>query len=127
MVNIADYQPPQSANELLQRYQNGERYFGATELDQEPIDFSCLSLEGIIFAPGSFLMVDFRNANLKGADFSDCNVKTCDFRGADLEDACFRNAALEATQFQNANLKNCDFAGASCYSKVLIAREQPDW
>jgi uncharacterized protein YjbI with pentapeptide repeats len=122
-----NYQAPQTAAELLQRYQNGERYFGETELDQKELKFCNLSLAGIIFAPRSFLVADFRQANLQGADFSDCNIKTCDFRGANLENARFRNAALEATQFSEANLKNADFTGASCFSTVLTADERPDW
>ena len=121
------YQAPRSMAELLQRYQNGERYFGESDLDQEVLNFQGLSLEGIIFAPHSFLFADFRNANLQEADFSDCNIKTCDFRGANLENARFRNAALEATEFSGANLKNTDFTGASCYNKIFASDERPDW
>ena len=121
------YQPPHSAEELIRRYQSGERYFGETALDEDPVDFSNLVLAGIVFAPHTFLFADFRNANLKNADFSNCNLKTCDFRGSDLENASFRNALLEATEFNGANLANTDFTGASCYSRVLKSGEKPDW
>ena len=124
---MTTYHSPKNVTELLQRYQNGERYFGETELDHEELNFQKLSLAGIIFAPRSFLVADFRHANLQGADFSNCNIKTCDFRGANLENACFKNAALEATQFTGANLRNADFTGASCFNKVLASGEQPDW
>src|SRR5262249_12523781 len=66
-----DYSPPRSEDELIQRYQKGERYFGETELDKETIDFREACLEDIIFTPRSFLTADFRNAKLMGADFSD--------------------------------------------------------
>ena len=93
-----DYSPPRSEDELIQRYQKGERYFGETELDKETIDFREACLEDIIFTPRSFLTADFRNAKLMGADFSDCNLKTCDFRGADLRNARFNGAAIDATR-----------------------------
>jgi uncharacterized protein YjbI with pentapeptide repeats len=117
----------QSTAELLQRYRNGERYFGESALDKECLEFRNMCLEDIIFSPRSFIFADFRNANLRNANFSECNIKTCDFRGANLENACFRNALLEATQFSGANLDNADFTGASCYSRVLGSGEKPDW
>src|SRR6266545_839464 len=99
----SNYRPPQSGDELINRFRNGERYFGETDLD-ETLDFRDACLEGIVFAPHSFLVADFRNAKKRGADFSDCNIKTCDFRKADLEGARFRNTAIDGTQFGGAEL-----------------------
>lgn len=122
-----EYFPPDSKGELIERYQNGERYFGETELDRETIDFREACLEDIVFAPRSFLTADFRDAKLMRADFSRCNLKTCDFRGADLRDARFNEAAIDAAQFTGANLQGTDFSGASCYGIVLDRGETPNW
>lgn len=122
-----DYKPPQNADELLQRYQHGERYFGESELDQETCDFREAILENIVFSPHSFIDADFRNAKLKGADFSNCNVKCCNFRAADLRVANFKDAAIDAAEFEGADLEGADFTGASAYGIYLKAGEKPVW
>ncbi len=118
---------PQNTAKLLERYRNGERYFGEGDFDDEVLVLANTCLEDIVFSPRSFLFADFSNSNLRNANFSECNIKTCDFRNANLENANFRNALLEATQFKGANLTNADFTGASCYSRVLAVGERPDW
>jgi len=49
-MNSKAYQPPQSIEELLQRYSQGERYFAYTELDTHNFDFQNLKLEEIDFS-----------------------------------------------------------------------------
>ena len=117
---------PQSADELIRRYQSGERYFGQCELEEPICDFRGVDLSEADFR-GSFLVADFREANLRSTNFTGCNVKTCDFRGADLRNAIFREAALEATEFAGANLAGADFEGAGCYSYRMNIGELPDW
>ena len=121
-----NYEPPQSAEELLRRYAEGERYFAESELDHSNYDFQNSILEGADFSR-SFITADFRGANLKRVSFVSANIKTCDFRNADLEGADFSGAALEATQFEGAKLQGTRFEGAGCYSYTMKADEKPWW
>jgi len=121
-----NYEPPQSVEELLRRYGDGERYFAESGLDDSVHDLQNVELEDADFF-GSFILADFRGANLKRASFADANVKTCDFRNADLENADFSGAAIDGTQFEGANLQGARFAGASCYSYTMKVEEKPWW
>src|SRR5215831_12520061 len=114
-MKASDYQSPRTAEEVIRRYQNGERDFGESSLDEVAHDFRGALLEEITFAPDTFLLADFRGSKLKGADFSNCNVKTCDFRGADLREANFTNAAIDSATFEGADLEGADFAGAPAH------------
>ena len=112
--------------DILERYQGGERSFVESELDDAVYDFRGVVLEGADFA-GSFITADFRGANLRGVNFSDCNVKTCDFRNADLSGASFARSALCSTEFTGAILDGACFAGAFAHSYVLKENEKPFW
>jgi len=130
-MNISDgntegYRPPRTAEELIRRYEKGERSFVKTELDDGDYDLRNAVLEGADFSRSS-LTVDFQGANLKEANFSYANVKTSDFRNADLSGAVFNGAALEATNFEGAKLEGTNFAGAHCYSYTLKEGETPFW
>lgn len=127
MTKSSGYKPPESVDELLDRYQQGERDFGGTALDQAENDFQGKYLEGINFSPGSFLFANFQKAHLRGANFSQCNVKCCDFRGADLRDAKFTDSAIDSAEFVGANLEGTDFTGASFYGLQFGNGEKPDW
>jgi uncharacterized protein YjbI with pentapeptide repeats len=120
------YRPPQSAEELLRRYAEGERFFAGADLDQTTYDLRGVTLEGADLSR-SFILADFRGANLRGVKFEEANIKTCDFREADLEGASFRGACLEATAFKGAELRGSDFTGATCYSFPFSEGEKPDW
>ena len=122
----ANYQPPQSAEDLLLRYSEGERYFAELELDDATYDFQNVILEGADFSR-SFITADFRGAKLKRAAFRSANIKTCDFRNADLAGADFSGALLEGTEFEGANLQGARFEGASCFSYTMKENERPWW
>ena len=107
--------PPQTAEELLRRYANGERVFSDVELDMRDADgnypdFSGAHLAGIVFHR-SFLIASFRGAHLQSALFQG-NVKTCNFDDADLRGADFSGCAVDAATFHGANLEEANFAGA---------------
>ncbi len=123
---MSEYLPPQSAGEVMSRYQNGERCFGHSELDKVLCDLRGVDLADADFSH-SFLTADFRGAVLTSANFSHCNIKTCDFRGADLRGAIFRGARLESTQFAEAMLDGANFEGAGVFSHSLKSGELPDW
>jgi uncharacterized protein YjbI with pentapeptide repeats len=111
--------------ELLDRYQQGERDFTGSELDADPEnDLSGVCLDGIDLS-NSWVMADFRGANLRGARFRDANVKTCDFTGADVSGADFSGAALCATVFSGARMENARFEGAYWHSHEFKAGEFP--
>jgi uncharacterized protein YjbI with pentapeptide repeats len=114
-----------SVEELVRRYNSGERYFHEIDLPERS-DLGNTSFADATFDYGFLSDVDFRGANLRNVKFLNCNVKVTDFRGADLEGADFRGSSLEATYFQNANLTNTSFAGAYCYGYELKVDDGPD-
>ncbi len=121
-----NYVPPKTVSELLERYKNGERYFVESAFDDKVCDFRNLNLEVVNFSK-SFILGDFRDANLRNSDFSNANVKTCDFRGADLTDATFENSAIDGATFKGAILQNTNFSNTSFYGCILNDGEIPDW
>ena len=123
---MKDYIPPKSSDELLLRYQNGERHFAQAELDGPNYDLRNANLEGADLSH-SFITADFRGANLRGVDFTSSNIKTCDFRGAELHEAIFSGALLEGTRFDGAFLEGAKFDGATCFGRTLESEEKPWW
>jgi len=105
-------EPPNSRDELLRRYDAGERDFAGAELDNSVLDLRDVTLEGCDFSE-CWITADFRGANLKFVNFASANVKTCDFSNADLRDANFSRAALDATRFVGAELEGAEFGGAN--------------
>ncbi len=123
---LTDEQLRQRQEELLRRYQNGERDFTQVALDGGNYDLRGVTLAGANFS-GTFITADFRGANLQAASFAKANVKTCDFRHADLRGANFSGALLEATEFKGANLRDANFEDARNFSLILKAGELPTW
>jgi uncharacterized protein YjbI with pentapeptide repeats len=121
-----NYIPPKTISELLERYQNGERYFVGCDFDDRICDFRDLNLQEINLSK-SFIAGDFRGANLSKADLSNSNLKTCDFRKANLNGASFEKSALCATYFDEAIFENTNFEGAFYHSHELKKGETPDW
>ena len=96
-----DYKPPESREELLQRYANGERHFPETDLSDA--DLSGVKLDGASFEGFSwFFNSNFDRASLQGTSFRECNVKCASFRNADLTGAYFELAAIESIDFEGA-------------------------
>lgn len=120
------YKPPTTVEELLQRYNSGERFFVGVELDTSSYDLQDKRFEDADFSR-SFITADFRRANLKRASFADANIKTCDFREADLTGANFSGAALEDTRFKGANFEGVCFTDATCYGHTMKEGEIPWW
>jgi uncharacterized protein YjbI with pentapeptide repeats len=121
----ADYRPPMSAEELVRRYNAGERYFWEVDIP-ERADLRHVTLAGATFNGGWLSDLDFSEANLRDASFLRCNLKCTDFRGADLLGAIFRGSSLEATDFGNTDLSGIDFTGAHVYSYELKPTDGPN-
>jgi pentapeptide repeat protein len=115
-----------SSREVLQRYQAGERIFRELDIEDPPDDrpLRGQKLDGIDFA-GSFLLVDFTGASLRGAVFR-ANVKCCWFDQADLTGADFRGAAMESATFRGAKVDGACFEGAGIFSHIFGPDELPD-
>lgn len=110
----SNYKPPESREELLQRYADGERVFPDTDLSEA--DFSGVTLDGASFEKWSwFHSSKFDGSSLRGTSFHECNVKCANFRSADLTGASFEFAAVEATDFEGAQIDGLTFAGATAY------------
>lgn len=107
-TNLATY--------ILQKYEEGQRYFENLDLENE--SFEGQNLEGIVFEDCS-LYVSFRNANLKNSKFINGGIKTCDFREADLTNAHFENVCIESAQFARSKTDNIYFDNNSCFGQLV--------
>src|SRR4030095_6918049 len=126
MEEPADYKPPESVKELLDRYASGERNFAGTDLPDES-DLSGVNLEGAHLERSWFHSANFSNANLKGVSFCYSNIKCADFRQANLEGAKFRGAAVESLDLEGANLTGVSFAGSFAYGYEFKEGQTPDF
>ena len=124
MQEPLDYKPPETVQELLERYVAGERYFAETNLP-DGSDLTGAILEGAYLERSWLHSVNFSNANLKGVSFCDSNVKCAEFRQANLEGANFRGAAVESINLEGANLTGVSFAGSFAYGYELRDGEVP--
>jgi hypothetical protein len=124
MVNPpSDYKPPESREELVARYANGERHFPDTELSGA--DLTGLRLDGASFEKWSwFFEANFAGASLRGTSFRECNVKCANFENADLTNACFELAAIESIELKGASLDGARFVGATFYGCTVEEGEE---
>ena len=80
-------------NEILRRYQAGDRDFQGANVPEDT-SLRGVNLAGANFSESWLSCVDFKDADLRGVCFDACNVKCSDFRGADLSGASFRGALV---------------------------------
>src|SRR4051812_12028587 len=99
----AGYRPPASAEELVDRYRAGERWFAGTELP-DGTSLQGLDLSGADLRDSWLSDTDFRDADLHGTAFDRSNVKLSDFRGANLLNASFRDALLCGAKVSGARI-----------------------
>jgi len=112
------------AENILEQYQNGKRYFVDLELENESFDNQ--NLQDIVFE-NCFLYSSFRNANLRNAKFINGNIKTCDFRDADLTNAHFENLAVESSQFARAKTDGIYFDNNWAYGQKVTRADFDEW
>lgn len=89
-----------SAEELLVRYDAGERNFAGVEVIR---NHWCIDLEGL----------DFRGINLRGANLKDANLTGANLTGADLTGAILRSAILEQAIIRDASLYSANLCWAN--------------
>lgn len=95
------YLPKMTAEELLKRYQAGERDFRGVNLSEEILLWSNLS------------GANFRGANLRGTNFNWANLSGVDLTAADLSEADLAWANLSKADLREANLSGANFSAAS--------------
>lgn len=91
---------------ILEKYQNGQRYFADYDLDNE--NFDDQNLADIIFEH-CFIASSFKRANLTNAKFIHSNIKTSDFSYADLSHAHFEHLEVDGANFTGARIDQIYF------------------
>ena len=93
---LENLEPAISAEEFLQRYQEGER------------DFTGINLAGVNLTGKSLSQVNLSSANLSGAELSGTNL-----HGANLSEANLCHANLHKANLNSANLRKTKFIKAN--------------
>ncbi|WP_411348529.1 pentapeptide repeat-containing protein [Paenibacillus sp. WLX2291] len=112
-----------AADVILQRIQQGIRYFANIEVVAG--NFKKQNLQHVIFEQ-SILNTSFDYADLRHASFVECNLKTSGFRYAQLNYAMFQGNAVEAVNMYGAQTVGICFEGNYAYSATLLP-EQIAW
>jgi len=97
------YQPPTSAEDLLERHAAGERYFVGAELkgaDLAEADLSTANLSGSCLVEALLDRTKLHRVDLSGADLGGAS-----FRYADLQDALILGETPAEADFLHANLQ----------------------
>ncbi|MEG4216139.1 pentapeptide repeat-containing protein [Microcoleus sp. Pol14C6] len=103
---LENLEPAITAEEFLQRYNQGER------------DFTGVNLAGVNLSGKSLVEVNLSSANLRGAELSQANLSVANLSEANLCDANLNKANLSSaqlgkTQFINANLSEVNLLHAN--------------
>jgi uncharacterized protein YjbI with pentapeptide repeats len=124
-----------TVKELLERYQQGERNFSGANLQDAPLQNTCLrhcdllganlrganlyhaDLGGANLSGADLWRANLRQANLQGAilhgaDLRDTNIREANLRGAILRDADLRDVLLWKANLHEADLQNANLRGA---------------
>jgi uncharacterized protein YjbI with pentapeptide repeats len=112
--------------EILEQYAQGRRDFREIDISDVGTNssFRGALLVGADFSH-SFIVADFRGADLRESRFIEANVKTCVFDCADVRNADFRRAAIDAATFDGCNFDGAQFEGASCQGHTFAQGELP--
>ncbi|RZG71369.1 hypothetical protein EXU29_14020 [Acinetobacter wuhouensis] len=84
------------AETILEKYQNGQRYF--TDYDLYYENFDDQNLADIVFE-NCFIASSFKRANLTNAKFIHSNIKTNDFSFSNLTNAHFEHLEVDGANF----------------------------
>ncbi|WP_417396865.1 pentapeptide repeat-containing protein [Gimesia chilikensis] len=118
--------PARSAEELLERYQAGERVFNGSRIETDESGILAGSILNGLVLRNAYVKLSFQRASLRGADFWDSELKGSDFSYADLRGARFVGSVLSDTSFQGARLEGAEFNNACYQLRMLKAGEFPD-
>jgi hypothetical protein len=99
-------------DELLNRYADGERDFGAINLHSA--NLTGLELSGVNLKGANLSSAQLRGVNLSGANLSGANLTASNLSAADLNLANLSEANLSSVQMEQTNLREADLnTGAS--------------
>ncbi len=115
-----------TAEELLERYEKGERDFSEVDLSKVNLEEVCLdginlegaNLSGTLLFHSTLRGAILRNANLEGADLSLTVLDEADFRGANLKNCRTLECSMIRTNFRNARDEGMIWNGYA-YNTVL--------
>lgn len=119
-VEPLGYKPPTSAQELLERYAAGERYFARADLSDSSLSHMCLdsaNLDGANFINARLIYISFRNASLREAVFHGTHFVQVSFEGADISRSDWRlkerpfAVCFPKARLHGASLRGCDLNG----------------
>ena len=109
--------------ELLVRYDNGERDFSGIDLVLSSEAFFCYTgielrnivLRDILLRGAVLKEVDMREIDLSGADLGGIFMENCNLHKATIQDANLRGACLQECTFNDVDLRgsNLDYINAS--------------
>ncbi len=108
------YEAPTSARELLDRYEDGERFFEKAYL------------RGVDLGGAILRDANLRGSYLSGACLEDSDLSRAIFEGSYLKDASFTHATVLDVDFEGANLKRVSFGGARVLRSHFVRAEISD-
>ncbi|MDT9217347.1 MAG: Rid family detoxifying hydrolase [Limnospira sp. PMC 1240.20] len=112
------------AQELVDRYKQGERDFPGVDLSDTTWPRECslseINLEGADLSNSEFISIAFNKANLKNCNFSGSNFQSVKFVNADLTNAYFIQSDLRGIDFSGADLTGVKFVKCSRFDDIKI-------
>ena len=112
-----NYQPPTSAKELIERYNNGERYFEDVQLEEAMLVRA--RLEGANLLDAHLEMAVLREAHLEGTMLMGAHLEEATLGGVHLEGAYLEEAHLEEAYLSGAHLEGAYLSGTHLERAML--------
>jgi hypothetical protein len=128
------YEPPMSAEELLNRYETGERFFAGAQLSEttalaghalENVNLSCADLTGAYAADARFFGVDFAHARGNGMTLMRAQLYRCNFAHAYLNDVHLYQTQMAFVSFFAAEMNDPRFLECLVVRDEDLARVVP--
>ena len=105
------------AEEILKRYQNGDRLFA--EVDLTGVHLTRADLTGADLRGANLSDANLSDANLSGANLTGANLTGARLTGAHLSEAHLYGANLSGANLTGANLSGANLSGANLYGANL--------
>ncbi|XZO03614.1 MAG: pentapeptide repeat-containing protein [Microcoleus sp.] len=125
---LDNLEPVISAEEFLQRYEDGERDFTGVNLAgvnlsgktlESNVSLSQANLSNANLANAKLIQVNLIGANLQGANLNSTNLQSADLIGANLSGANLTKAILYSARLIQANLSQAKLSEANLNSANL--------
>lgn len=110
-VEPEGYKPPTSAEELLERYAKGERYFRYSILDGSRLKGAFL--DGVNLGRSHIEEADVSDASLVGADLWRVEFRETHLANSDLSNASLQGANLWLTNLSGTRIEGANFSGGN--------------